>query len=58
MTTTPKAFHKLLKLSVCLTATTIQANIQEADPIKVTVIKSWLKLNALMMPGALKAYGT
>ena len=54
ITTTPNAFHKLLKFKVCLTATTIQASIQKAEPINVTYIKSGLKLSTLIMPGALE----
>ena len=52
--TTPKAFHRLLKFKVCLTATTMQANIHKAEPIKVTVISSGLKLKTLIIPGALE----
>ena len=32
----------------------MQANIQNADPIKVTVIKSSLKPKTLIIPGALE----
>ena len=32
----------------------MQANIQNAEPINVTVIKSSLKPNILIMPGALE----
>ena len=54
MITTPKAFHKLLKFKICLTATIMQANIHKADPINITVISSGVKLKALIIPGALE----
>ena len=52
--TTPKAFHRLLKFKVSLTATIMQTNIQNADPMNVTVIKSSLKPKILIIPGALE----
>ncbi len=53
-TTTPKAFHKLLQSNACLTPTTIQANIQKDEPMKVTVINSGVKPKTLIKPGALE----
>ena len=53
-TTTPKAFQRLSKSSADLTATTMQASIQNADPIKVTVINSGVKPKTLIKPGALE----
>ena len=53
-TTTPKAFHKLLQSNACLTPTTIQANIQKADPTNVTVINSGVTPKTLIKPGALE----
>ena len=53
-TTTPKAFDKLSESIAALTASAIQASIQKAEPINVTVINSGVIPKTLINPGALE----
>ena len=54
MITTPKALNKLSYFKADFTATTMHANIQKAEPIKVTVIKSGVIPKTLINPGELE----